>query len=158
MTATIDLAAQIPSGGAGARASAVGTLVARQFSFWYGEKQALFDIDLEMPARSITALIGPSGCGKSTFLRSINRMNDLIPGARHEGRSCSTDATFTPRGRPRARSAAAWAWCSSVRTPSRSRSTTTSRTVSASTARATVTSWIADRWSALCGARRCGTR
>jgi phosphate transport system ATP-binding protein len=85
MTATIDVAAQVPPGGAGARANAVGTLVARQFSFWYGDKQALFDIDLEMPARSITALIGPSGCGKSTFLRSINRMHDLLPGARHEG-------------------------------------------------------------------------
>jgi phosphate transport system ATP-binding protein len=92
MTATIDLAAQVPSGGAGARASAAGALVARQFSFWYGEKQALFDIDLEMAARSITALIGPSGCGKSTFLRSINRMHDLLPGARHEGHILLDDA------------------------------------------------------------------
>jgi phosphate transport system ATP-binding protein len=92
MTATMDLAAQVPSGGAGARASTAGTLVARQFSFWYGEKQALFDIDLEMAARSITALIGPSGCGKSTFLRSINRMHDLLPGARHEGHILLDDA------------------------------------------------------------------
>ena len=92
MTATIGVAAQVPPGGAGARASAVGTLVARQFSFWYGDKQALFDIDLEMPARSITALIGPSGCGKSTFLRSINRMHDLLPGARHEGHILLDDA------------------------------------------------------------------
>jgi phosphate transport system ATP-binding protein len=92
MTATIDLAAQVPSGGTGARASAAGTLVARHFSFWYGEKQALFDIDLEMAARSITALIGPSGCGKSTFLRSINRMHDLLPGARHEGHILLDDA------------------------------------------------------------------
>ena len=92
MTATIDLAAQVPSGGASARASTAGTLVARQFSFWYGEKQALFDIDLEMAARSITALIGPSGCGKSTFLRSINRMHDLLPGARHEGHILLDDA------------------------------------------------------------------
>ncbi|ODT02625.1 MAG: phosphate ABC transporter ATP-binding protein [Gemmatimonadetes bacterium SCN 70-22] len=58
---------------------------ARRFSFWYGEKQALHSIDLTMPARSVTAFIGPSGCGKSTFLRSINRMNALIPGTRHEG-------------------------------------------------------------------------
>jgi phosphate transport system ATP-binding protein len=58
---------------------------ARRFSFWYGEKQALHDISVSLPARSITALIGPSGCGKSTFLRSINRMNDTILGARHEG-------------------------------------------------------------------------
>jgi phosphate transport system ATP-binding protein len=58
---------------------------ARRFSFWYGEKQALHDISVSLPARSIAALIGPSGCGKSTFLRSINRMNDTILGARHEG-------------------------------------------------------------------------
>lgn len=64
---------------------ATGSIEARRFSFWYGEKQALHDIDLTMPVRSVTALIGPSGCGKSTFLRSINRMNALIPGVRHEG-------------------------------------------------------------------------
>lgn len=58
---------------------------ARKFSFWYGEKQALHDIDLAVPNKAITALIGPSGCGKSTFLRSINRMNDSMPGVRHEG-------------------------------------------------------------------------
>ncbi len=58
---------------------------AREFSFWYGEKQALYEIDITIPERSITALIGPSGCGKSTFLRSINRMNDTILGTRHEG-------------------------------------------------------------------------
>jgi phosphate transport system ATP-binding protein len=57
----------------------------RKFSFWYGEKQALFDIGLEIPERSVVALIGPSGCGKSTFLRSLNRMNDLIEGIRHTG-------------------------------------------------------------------------
>jgi len=58
---------------------------ARNFSFWYDEKQALYDIDLAIAAKSITALIGPSGCGKSTFLRSINRMNATIPGTRQEG-------------------------------------------------------------------------
>jgi phosphate transport system ATP-binding protein len=56
-----------------------------QLSFWYGAKQALFDISLEIPERSVTALIGPSGCGKSTFLRLLNRMNDLIDGTRHAG-------------------------------------------------------------------------
>jgi phosphate transport system ATP-binding protein len=60
-------------------------LRATGFKFWYGRTQALFGIDLEVPARQVTALIGPSGCGKSTFLRSINRMNDLIPETRHEG-------------------------------------------------------------------------
>ena len=58
---------------------------AREFSFWYGDKQALHAVSLAVPPRSITALIGPSGCGKSTFLRSINRMNDTVPGARHAG-------------------------------------------------------------------------
>jgi phosphate transport system ATP-binding protein len=62
-----------------------GTIVAKDFSFFYGEKQALFDVNLTIPARSVTAFIGPSGCGKSTLLRSINRLNALIPGARHTG-------------------------------------------------------------------------
>jgi phosphate transport system ATP-binding protein len=52
---------------------------------FYGEKQALFDISLDIPDRSVMAFIGPSGCGKSTFLRCINRMNDLIDGVRMEG-------------------------------------------------------------------------
>ena len=62
-----------------------GTIQAKAFSFWYGEKQALFDVSATIPSRAVTALIGPSGCGKSTFLRSINRLNGLIPGARHTG-------------------------------------------------------------------------
>jgi phosphate transport system ATP-binding protein len=63
-----------------------GAIAARGFSFWYGEKQALHDVDVVIQPRAITALIGPSGCGKSTFLRSINRLNELIPGIRHSGR------------------------------------------------------------------------
>ncbi len=55
------------------------------FSFHYGEKQALFGIDMAIPENQVTALIGPSGCGKSTLLRNLNRMNDLIDGVRHEG-------------------------------------------------------------------------
>jgi phosphate transport system ATP-binding protein len=66
----------------------VGTIEARDFSFWYGKKQALRNISMAVPPRSVTALIGPSGCGKSTFLRSINRLNDLIPAIRHEGDLC----------------------------------------------------------------------
>jgi phosphate transport system ATP-binding protein len=58
---------------------------ARAFSFWYGAAKALHEITMSVPERRVTALIGPSGCGKSTFLRSINRMNDLIAGIRHEG-------------------------------------------------------------------------
>jgi phosphate transport system ATP-binding protein len=57
----------------------------RDFSFWYGDKQALFSISLEIPECSVVALIGPSGCGKSTFLRSLNRMNELIEGTHHVG-------------------------------------------------------------------------
>jgi phosphate transport system ATP-binding protein len=55
------------------------------YNFWYGPNQALHDISLAIPRNAITALIGPSGCGKTTFLRSINRMHDLTPGARHTG-------------------------------------------------------------------------
>ncbi len=58
---------------------------AKTVSVFYGEKQALFDVSLDMPEKSVTALIGPSGCGKSTFLRSINRMNDTIEGCRVTG-------------------------------------------------------------------------
>jgi len=62
-----------------------GTVEAGQFSFWYGETQALHEINLTIRPRSVTALIGPSGCGKSTFLRSLNRLNDIIPETRHTG-------------------------------------------------------------------------
>lgn len=58
---------------------------AHNFNFHYGTKQALFDINLSIPERRVTAFIGPSGCGKSTFLRSMNRMNDLIDGTRIDG-------------------------------------------------------------------------
>jgi len=51
---------------------------ARNLSFFYGHTQALFDVSLKIPQRRVTALIGPSGCGKSTFLRTLNRMNDLV--------------------------------------------------------------------------------
>jgi phosphate transport system ATP-binding protein len=57
----------------------------RSLSFWYGTNQALFDVSLAIPERSVAAIIGPSGCGKSTFLRTLNRMNDLIEGTRHTG-------------------------------------------------------------------------
>ena len=62
-----------------------GAISAQSFSFWYGATQALHDITVTIPPRAVTALIGPSGCGKSTFLRSINRLNALIPGVRHAG-------------------------------------------------------------------------
>ena len=55
------------------------------YSLYYGKYRALKDISIKIPENKVTALIGPSGCGKSTFLRSFNRMNDLIPGVRTEG-------------------------------------------------------------------------
>ncbi len=54
-------------------------------NLWYGDHQALHDISMHIPEKSITALIGPSGCGKSTFLKTLNRMNDLIPGVKITG-------------------------------------------------------------------------
>jgi phosphate transport system ATP-binding protein len=72
---------------------------ARDFSFWYGKAQALDQITLQVPARQVTALIGPSGCGKSTFLRSINRMNDLIPEIRHSGEILLDGASIHDRDR-----------------------------------------------------------
>lgn len=60
-------------------------LSVRNLNVWYSDFLALNDVSINIPAREITALIGPSGCGKSTFLRSINRMNDLIPSARTSG-------------------------------------------------------------------------
>lgn len=54
-------------------------MTAKNLSLWYGENQALKNINITIPEKSITALIGPSGCGKSTFLKTLNRMNDLIP-------------------------------------------------------------------------------
>ncbi len=60
-------------------------LSVNDLNLWYGEHQALKDISLDIPEKSITALIGPSGCGKSTFLKTLNRMNDLVPGVRITG-------------------------------------------------------------------------
>ncbi|MGL5520306.1 MAG: phosphate ABC transporter ATP-binding protein PstB [Metamycoplasmataceae bacterium] len=59
--------------------------IIKNFSIWYGQKQALFNIDTTIKLNKITAFIGPSGCGKSTLLRSLNRMNDLIDSVRYEG-------------------------------------------------------------------------
>ena len=60
-------------------------IAARGVDVFYGDKQALFEVDLDIPENQVTALIGPSGCGKSTFLRCINRMNDVIETCRVEG-------------------------------------------------------------------------
>ncbi len=60
-------------------------MTARDLDLFYGENQALKKINMEIPERRVTALIGPSGCGKSTFLKTLNRMNDLVPNVRIEG-------------------------------------------------------------------------
>ena len=62
-----------------------GIISVKDLNLWYGQTKALKDINIEIPEKSITALIGPSGCGKSTFLKTINRMNDLVPDVRIEG-------------------------------------------------------------------------
>ena len=60
-------------------------ITVKELCLWYGNHQALKNINIDIPEKSITALIGPSGCGKSTFLKTLNRMNDLIPGVKIEG-------------------------------------------------------------------------
>ena len=65
--------------------SHAGLVSASGYSFWYGKSQALFDISLDIAPRAVTALIGPSGCGKSTFLRSVNRLQELLPDTRRAG-------------------------------------------------------------------------
>ena len=60
-------------------------IISKNLNLWYGQKQALKNINLEIPEKKITALIGPSGCGKSTFIRCLNRMNDLVDGVHIEG-------------------------------------------------------------------------
>jgi len=66
--------------------SAQPKISASNVNVYYGDKQALFDVNLDIPRNQVTALIGPSGCGKSTFLRCLNRMNDVIEDCRFDGR------------------------------------------------------------------------
>ena len=63
-------------------------MTARDLCLWYGQAQALKNINIAIAENSITALIGPSGCGKSTFLKTLNRMNDLVPGVKITGQVC----------------------------------------------------------------------
>ncbi len=62
-----------------------GIIETKDLNLWYGDQQALFSVNLEIPKHQVTALIGPSGCGKSTFMKTLNRMNDLVEGCRIEG-------------------------------------------------------------------------
>ncbi len=63
-------------------------ITVKDLCLWYGNSQALRNINIEIPEKSITALIGPSGCGKSTFLKTLNRMNDLVPDVKIKGKVC----------------------------------------------------------------------
>jgi phosphate transport system ATP-binding protein len=83
--ALTDLPAPIPPPTADADRATETVFEVRGLNFFYGDVRALRDVDLTIRNQQITALIGPSGCGKSTFLRCLNRMNDLIPGARVDG-------------------------------------------------------------------------
>ncbi|HHO67548.1 MAG TPA: phosphate ABC transporter ATP-binding protein [Gammaproteobacteria bacterium] len=79
--------ATAPDSAADAQAAGEDTcLQVRDLSLWYGDAQALKSVVMDIPRRKVTAFIGPSGCGKSTLLRCFNRMNDLVEGARIEGR------------------------------------------------------------------------
>jgi phosphate transport system ATP-binding protein len=76
-----------PSSSASELASpAAAKIVVDGLNFYYGDRRALTDIHVQIRPNEVTALIGPSGCGKSTFLRTLNRMNDIVPGARVEGK------------------------------------------------------------------------
>src|SRR6059036_3072456 len=61
------------------------TFQVKNLSIWYGEKRAIDDVTLDIASNAVTAIIGPSGCGKSTFIRSLNRMHELVPKTRVEG-------------------------------------------------------------------------
>jgi len=80
MSVTIDMERMAPP-----LEESAAKISVRNFDFYYGDAKVLHGISLEIPDRQVTALIGPSGCGKSTFIRSINRMNDIIPEARATG-------------------------------------------------------------------------
>jgi len=79
------LVKRLGNDGASHKESRKPMIESRDLCFFYGDSQALHDITLTILERSVTALIGPSGCGKSTFLRTLNRMNDIVEGTRHSG-------------------------------------------------------------------------
>jgi phosphate transport system ATP-binding protein len=72
----------------GAKSMNKPIIAVNNLNLWYGQTKALKNINIEIPEKSITALIGPSGCGKSTFLKTLNRMNDLIPSMKITGEVC----------------------------------------------------------------------
>src|SRR5690242_3956064 len=81
-----------------APAPAVPKIDVRGLNFYYGSRRVLENVSLAVAPNQVTALIGPSGCGKSTFLRTLNRMNDIVPGARAEGQVRIDDADIYAPG------------------------------------------------------------
>jgi phosphate transport system ATP-binding protein len=71
---------------AGAATNSKPAFEVRNLSIWYGQKEAIHDVTIDIPRHNVTAIIGPSGCGKSTFLRCLNRMHELVPNTRVEGK------------------------------------------------------------------------
>ena len=87
---TMDMSGALAAGASASAATALRAaeapkMTSRKVCVFYGQKQALFDVELDIPSQQVTALIGPSGCGKSTYLRCLNRMNDVIDGCRVTG-------------------------------------------------------------------------
>ena len=85
MAATLKTTPQFDIRNRSASAPSAPKIVVKDLNFHYGRNQALHNISMDLPERMVTAFIGPSGCGKTTFLRTLNRMNDVIPGTRVEG-------------------------------------------------------------------------
>lgn len=92
---------------------------AQNVDFHYGDFHALKNISMQIEANTSVAFIGPSGCGKSTFLRLFNRMNDLIPDTRLEGKIFIDGGTYTAKGKKSIRSVKTSGWCFRNRTRSR---------------------------------------
>ena len=101
----------------------------RNLDFFYGRVQALHDISLDVPERMVMAFIGPSGCGKSTFLRTLNRMNDVIPATRVGGQVLIDDHDIYAPGTDVVELGVKSEWCFRSQTRFRNRSSTTSPTV-----------------------------
>ena len=91
----------------------------KDVNIYYGKFHAVANVELSVPPRNVTAFIGPSGCGKSTVLRSLNRMHEVIPGARRGRDPARRRGHLRVRASTRSACAAPSAWCSSARTRSR---------------------------------------
>ncbi len=154
----LSMAAPVVKSAAGSIAGAPVKVSARDVNVFYGEKQALFDVSIDIPDGAVTAFIGPSGCGKTTFLRCINRMNDTIDNCRITGSLEIEGKNAYARNVDPVVLRTASAWCFKSRTRFRSRSTKTSPTARASTpwpspSRIWTRSWKSHSSALVCGPR-----